>query len=159
MEGNPEQPPSPLIPFFWSPGWNSIQATNMYQSEIAGPLRGGDPGVRLIEPERTGAEFFTSVPAGFTPRQGEWLLIPLFHIFGTEELTRFAPAVAQLFPEPYLALNSEDAREFERDAELLGRILPIKSIASLPRGVAGLPVGLPGLEGLELPLWTRISPK
>jgi NADH-quinone oxidoreductase subunit G len=159
MEGNPEQPPSPLIPFFWSPGWNSIQATNKYQSEIAGPLRGGDPGVRLIEPERTGAEFFTSVPAGFTPRKGEWLLIPLFHIFGTEELTRFAPAVAQLFPQPYLALNSEDAREFGRDAELIGWILPIKSVASLPRGVAGLPVGLPGLEGLELPLWTRISPK
>ena len=50
MEGTPDQPPGALIPFFWSPGWNSIQATNFYQTEIAGPLRGGDPGVRLIEP-------------------------------------------------------------------------------------------------------------
>ena len=26
MEGNPDQPPSALIPFAWSPGWNSYQA-------------------------------------------------------------------------------------------------------------------------------------
>src|SRR5262249_36493853 len=36
MEGTPDQPPAPLIPFFWKPGWNSIQATQMYQKEVAG---------------------------------------------------------------------------------------------------------------------------
>jgi len=157
MEGNPDQPPSALIPFFWSPGWNSIQATNKYQSEIAGPLRGGNPGVRLIETRQDGSEFFASIPPAFEPRKGEWLLIPLFHIFGSEELTRLAPAVAQLFPEPYVALNPEDAQEFGAEAELFGRHLPVKAVASLPRGVAGLPVGLTGLEGIELPAWSRIS--
>jgi len=157
MEGNPEQPPSALIPFFWSPGWNSIQATNKYQSEIAGPLRGGNPGVRLIEVRQDGSEFFASMPAAFEPRNGEWLLIPLFHIFGSEELTRFAPAVAQLFPEPYVALNREDAQEFGTEAELFGRHFPVKAVAGLPKGIAGLPVGLPGLEGIELPAWSRIS--
>ncbi|HEX5484022.1 MAG TPA: NADH-quinone oxidoreductase subunit NuoG, partial [Terriglobia bacterium] len=47
MEGYADQPPPPLTPFFWTPGWNSIQAVNKFQDEIAGPLRGGDPGVRL----------------------------------------------------------------------------------------------------------------
>jgi len=159
MEGNPDQPPSPLIPFFWSPGWNSIQATNKYQSEIAGSLRGGDPGVRLIEPRQGDAAFFTSIPAGFQTRNDEWLIVPLSHIFGSEELSHHAPAVVQLFPEPYIALNSEDARAFGCEVELLGRTLPVKVISSLPKGVAGLPSGLPGLEGLELPLWARISPK
>jgi len=159
MEGNPDRPPSPLIPFFWSPGWNSIQATNKYQSEIAGPLRGGDPGVRLIEPAEDGAAFPSSIPPGFQARTGEWLVVPLFHIFGSEELSRRAPAVAQLFPEPYVALNSEDARAFGAEVELLGRTLPVKGVSTLPRGVAGLPSGLPGLESLELPLWTRISSK
>ena len=157
MEGNPDQPPSALIPFFWSPGWNSIQATNKYQSEIAGPLRGGNPGVRLIETGQDGTEFFASIPPAFEPRQGEWLLIPLFHIFGSEELSRFAPAVAQLFPAPYVALNPEDAREFGAEAEVFGRHLPLKAVATLPRGVAGLPVGLTDLEGIELPAWSRIS--
>jgi len=45
MEGYPAQPPSSLTPFFWAPGWNSIQSVNKFQSEINGPLRGGDPGV------------------------------------------------------------------------------------------------------------------
>ena len=157
MEGSPDQPPSALIPFFWSPGWNSIQATNKYQSEIAGPLRGGNPGVRLIETRQDGPEFFASIPPAFEPRQGEWLLVPLFHIFGSEELTRFAPAVAQLFPAPYVALNPEDAHEFGTEAEVFGRRLPLQAAAGLPRGVAGLPVGLTGFEGIELPAWCRIS--
>ena len=53
MEGTPDQPPAALIPFFWSPGWNSIQAINTYQKEIGGPLRGGDAGVRIFEPARS----------------------------------------------------------------------------------------------------------
>ena len=51
MEGTPEKPPAALIPFFWSPGWNSIQATNTYQTEPGGPLRGGDAGVRMFDPQ------------------------------------------------------------------------------------------------------------
>ena len=31
MEGYPDEPPAALIPFFWSPGWNSIQAVNKFQ--------------------------------------------------------------------------------------------------------------------------------
>ncbi len=50
MEGYQEQPPSSLIPRYWSPGWNSVQALNKFQQEVGGPLRGGDPGKRLIEP-------------------------------------------------------------------------------------------------------------
>jgi NADH-quinone oxidoreductase subunit G len=51
MEGSREQPPPALIARYWAPGWNSVQALNKFQQEIGGPLRGGDPGVRLIEPE------------------------------------------------------------------------------------------------------------
>ncbi len=27
MEGHPEQPPSSLVPLYWTPGWNSAQAS------------------------------------------------------------------------------------------------------------------------------------
>jgi len=44
MEGYRNEPPSSIIPFFWQPGWNSVQSINKYQIEIGGPLHGGDPG-------------------------------------------------------------------------------------------------------------------
>jgi NADH-quinone oxidoreductase subunit G len=48
MEGFQGEPPSALIPRFWAPGWNSIQSLNKFQDEVAGPLRGGNPGKRVI---------------------------------------------------------------------------------------------------------------
>lgn len=161
MEGSPNQPPSALIPFFWSPGWNSIQATNKYQSEIGGTLRGGDPGVRLIHPkarpESSEVRFFDTIPPPFRARDEEWLIVPLFHIFGTEELSRSAPAVAQLVSLPYVALNPDDASAFGAEVELMGIRLPVKIVAGLPKGVAGLPSGLSPLAGLDLPIWSGIS--
>ncbi|MGA2083147.1 MAG: NADH-quinone oxidoreductase subunit NuoG [Holophaga sp.] len=161
MEGSLVQPPSALIPFCWSPGWNSIQAANKYQSEIGEAVRGGDPGVRLIQPGldarpcRSG--YSPAPPQPFQARDGEWLLVPLFHVFGSEELSRSAPAVAQLCPRPYLGLNADDATRFGDMVEVLGFRLPVVIVAGLPRGTAGLPSGLPPLEGLELPAWSRIA--
>ena len=68
MEGNPDQPPSALLPFFWSPGWNSIQAVNKFQAEIGGPLRQGDPGVRLIEPGRNRVQLLRATASGRSKR-------------------------------------------------------------------------------------------
>src|SRR5438105_7935523 len=88
MEGNPNQPPGSLTPFFWAPEWNSIQATNKFQSEIAGHLKGGDSGVRLIEPAPgSSPAYFTALPEAFVPQADRWLAVPLYHIFGSEELS------------------------------------------------------------------------
>ena len=112
MEGYPGHPPPSLIPRFWAPGWNSVQALNKFQDEVGGPLTGGDPGERLIEPmPGKKVAYFQNVPAGFKPRAGEWLLLPLHHIFGSEELSALAPAIAELSPQPYLALNPDDASD------------------------------------------------
>jgi hypothetical protein len=43
-------------------------------------LRGGDPGVRLLAPAKESPGYFGEVPAPFTPRSGEWLLLPLQRI-------------------------------------------------------------------------------
>jgi NADH-quinone oxidoreductase subunit G len=168
MEGYPSQPPPALIPIFWAPGWNSPQAINKFQQEVGGPLRGGDPGVRLVERD-AGArcEYFMHAPPAFAARDGEHWLIPLQHIFGGEEWSVHAPGVAELAPRPYLMLNPADAEALglrpDGDAELhLGRRvwrLPLKLDAELQPGVAGLPVGLPGLPGLDLPAWGRITPE
>ena len=50
MEGRQENPPSSLVPFYWTPGWNSVQAMYNYLDEPGASMKGGDPGIRLIEP-------------------------------------------------------------------------------------------------------------
>ncbi|MGE5808382.1 MAG: molybdopterin-dependent oxidoreductase, partial [Nitrospirota bacterium] len=95
MEGYESRPPSPLIPRYWSPGWNSVQALNKFQQEVGGPLSGGDPGKRLIEPAPAGRPpYFSDIPhAGaknYSPAD-----FPRHFIFGSEELSSYAPAIAE----------------------------------------------------------------
>ncbi len=163
MEGYSGQPPPPLIPFFWAPGWNSVQSLNRFQEEIAGPLRGGDSGIRILSPDggAPGGVGFAAPPA-FEPRRGERLLVPLYHIFGSEELSRQAPAIASLAPGAYIALTPEDAAVLGEDtAEVtIGREthrLPVRITPGLPRGVAGVPAGIPPFIGIGLPLWAGFS--
>jgi NADH-quinone oxidoreductase subunit G len=54
MEGQQENPPSSLVPFYWFPGWNSVQAMYNYLDEPNGSMKGGDPGIRLIEQANNG---------------------------------------------------------------------------------------------------------
>ena len=166
MEGYEGQPPPSLITRFWSPGWNSVQSVSKFQIEAGGPLKGGDPGLRLIEPlHDEKISYFKEVPKSFEPRSDELLIVPFYHIFGSEELSVHAPSVAELIPKPYLGLNPEDAavlqaadgEEVEITLKGKGYRLPIRITASLPSGVAGLPSGLAELHGVILPVWCRIS--
>jgi NADH-quinone oxidoreductase subunit G len=161
MEGYPGRLPSALITRFWAPAWNSVQSLNKFQAEVGGALVGGDPGLRLMEPGSTGAAAFTDeIPNAFRPRKNELLLVGLHHIFGSEELSRLSPAVAERAPAPYIALNPADAKQMEIDEgasveiEVQGSTHrhPVRLKASLARGLAGIPVGV-GIPALELPAW------
>ena len=146
--------PSALIPYAWAPGWNSPQSWNKFQDEVGGRLQGGDPGVRLIEPAASGAaaRYGDEIPAAFVARSGEWRALPLAHIFGSEELSARAAPLASLIPAAYVALHPADADLLEADESstlevcLRGEtmLLPVRRRADVPRGTAGLPVGVPG---------------
>jgi NADH-quinone oxidoreductase subunit G len=166
MEGADLMPPPELIPRYWRPGWNSCQAVNAYQSKIAGALRGGNPGQRILRVGSAGGwQYFAEASSAFERRDGEWLVVPAYHVFGSEELSAFAPAIAELIPESYVALNAADAERLDaREGERVSvRVqdqvfeAPLVVRASLPDGVAVLPVGLPGLPGLSLPEWAVLS--
>jgi NADH-quinone oxidoreductase subunit G len=44
---------------------------NTYQKEVGGPLRGGDAGVRIIEPApANGQTYFSDIPAAFEAARG-----------------------------------------------------------------------------------------
>jgi NADH-quinone oxidoreductase subunit G len=166
MEGYEGQPPAPLISRYWSPGWNSVQALNKFQQEVAGPLRGGDPGKRLIEPGKTGqTSYFKDIPEAFKPRDNEWLVVPLHHIFGSEELSVLSAGIAERTPTPYLAMNPEYAARFkiaEGDTVKLSLgdttlRLETKVISGLHTGTAGLFAGQTSSRGIALPLFSRIA--
>ncbi len=155
MEGHEGQPPSALIPRFWAPGWNSIQALNRFQDEVGGPLRGGDPGRRLIEPASSSA-YFVTIPPAFQRREGQWLVVPLYHIFGSEGLSELSPGIAELAPGPYVAMNpaevtTEEVTLMIADVE---QRLPVKRMAGLPLGIAGLYQPLADHQ----PTWSTILP-
>jgi NADH-quinone oxidoreductase subunit G len=164
MEGYDGRPAADLIQRVWAPGWNSVQALNKFQAEIGGPLRGGDPGRRLIEPAPDAAiSYFKEIPSA-EPADGEWILVAVHHIFGSEELSMATAGVAERSPRPYVALNADDAAELGTAAGEEVEVawnsrrhrLPVRLMPSLPRRVAGMPVGLPGWPGLDLPACGRI---
>lgn len=165
-EGHDGSTPAALIPRFWTAGWNSIQALNRFQAEIGGPLRGGDNGVRLIEPAADARPpYHDGIPPAFARRQGEFLVLPAFHVFGSEELSLRTPAVAQRAPGPSVALHPDDATEIGLASGGIADLalaaenwrLPVRTDSALPRGTAMLSVGLPQLATPPLPAWARIT--
>ncbi len=91
--------------------------------------------------------------------------MPVHHIFGSEDLSLHTPGIAELAPAPYIALNAADARRLGLIAgdqlslwlPWLDLTAPWRLLPSLPPGVAGLPVGLPGMPFVALPARGRLS--
>jgi NADH-quinone oxidoreductase subunit G len=177
MEGALGSHPPALNPFSWAPGWNSCQSVNQFQEEIGGHLAGGDPGVRLIEPAAVsngptaGSVATAAADAGSTgdsvtsvlvesqeeQAPNRWRFVPLHHVFGGDELSALAPAIAERAPAPFLAVSPEDAARAGLEAgqevpvATQGAIfrLPIRILPGLASGLAGIPAGLPGLAWAE----------
>lgn len=153
MEGSHAMPPSSMIPFFWSPGWNSVQSVNKYQEEVGAALRHGNPGVRLFEASGKVSNYYTSVPEKFKPTEGQLLIVPVHHIFGSEELSAKGASVSKRVPDPYLLVSKSDANSLKIsegdliEIDIAGRLykLVAKWSDTITPGVAGLPAGLPGL--------------
>jgi NADH-quinone oxidoreductase subunit G len=166
MEGyvGPENPAA-LTSFAWAPGWNSPQAWNKFQDEVGGHSRKGDAGKRLIE-ARADASFsyFAEVPAAFVPSTSKLRVAPLYHMFGSEEMTAKTAVVAEKIPAPYVAISIADAERIgvKDNATVIVRILndnlrlPVRVSATLATGSLGLPVGLKGMPAFVGETWAQV---
>ncbi|MDE2149105.1 MAG: NADH-quinone oxidoreductase subunit NuoG [Gammaproteobacteria bacterium] len=155
MEGYaaPDEP-GPLVPFAWAPGWDSPQAWNKFQDEVGGKLRGGDPGLRLIDarPQSGYRAVDCAAPAADGLR-----VVALHHIFGDEELSALAAPVSARTPAPYLALATADARRLGLAAGDIVDLavdgtrlrLTLKLSPQLAPGCIGVPLALLGLPVLQ----------
>jgi NADH-quinone oxidoreductase subunit G len=182
MEGFAGRGPTSLLPRYWSPGWNSNEAMNQFQIEVGGPLHGGDPGRRLIGPG-------TALPEGYVSGQAAaggaaWaiaaavptgkmetvlMLCGIGEIFGSEETSRRAPAVAESMPPAYLLLNPDTAVSlgvvadgrygvrFGIDDRVREIDLTVRIDETLPIHVAGLPSGYPETSWWQAPCWATVE--
>jgi NADH-quinone oxidoreductase subunit G len=170
MEGSDAVPPAPLLANYWTPSWNSHNALNKFQDELGPDLENCVSGVRLIEgqtkSEGRGAKGEERNNEETTKSGAAWLIVPAFHIFGSEELSAMSPSIAQLAPAPYVAMNEADATKLAlREGDLLNvRVgvgnpmsLALKIIPALPSGLAVVPSGVGNLVGLSLPAWGQIE--
>lgn len=177
MEGYSGTEGGAVHPFAWQPGWNSPQAWIAYQTTPGGPLKGGELGVRLFakRPKNVllcgcdedellkdslseGGVAGSVDHAAFADKdEGEGLeVVPLYHLFGSEELSARSPLFAQRCESPYVLLNEQEAHERFGDDLAEGAslclscgtqslVLPCRFSETLGRGQVGLPVGLGGV--------------
>ncbi|MFT7288350.1 MAG: NADH-quinone oxidoreductase subunit G [Halieaceae bacterium] len=154
MEGLNRDEPGALLPFVWSPGWNSNQSLHKFQAEVGGPIRGGSAGVRLL-PEQPEGDLPTVPNAHAPDSPGTWLLVPRQRIFGSDELSALSPGVSELVEHGFLELNAADAQALGVQsgdgvtvAEGLA-ILELRINDSMAGGCVGYSLGLAGCENLQ----------
>ncbi len=162
MEGYSGEPPASLTAYYWAPWWNSVQALNKYQEEVGGPMRGGDSGKRLIEPDaNAGKRYFDEIPEAFGARKKQLLVVPCYHIFGSENLSSESQSIREVIAKPYVMVNprqiadlkTRDDGTVEVAFSNVSYYLPLKAHSSAPVGVAVVPKGLDGLFWDGLPFF------
>ena len=161
MEGQHEDPPSSLVPFYWTPGWNSVQALYIkYTEEPDSSLRGGDPGIRLFESDGSSGNFsFKQEVQDSDIKKGEFVIVPFYQIFGSEELSSSSPPVIQKIKEPFILINQKDADnlhladgdQVQVEISEIKINVRIKTGNDIQQGMAALSVNLPGMPFIELP--------
>ena len=156
MEGATSQAPPSLMSDAWAPAWNSNHAIVKFQAEVGGSLRGGDPGVRLIESSAK-IGWFDSVPQSTERYEGTWLVVPQHYIFGSEPLSSGSSAVAERTSGFCVLLNPKDVEalqvvagdrvELQFDGKI--KVAEAKIDTGVPCGVAAVAFGVPGSEGMD----------
>jgi len=163
MEGFPGPKPPALTPFYWAPGWNSNQSVHKFQQQVNGPLQGGDPGVRLITTEVSGRQTYFAANPDEIPGQGDWLLLPAYHIFGSDELSALAAPIMARLPLPYVIVAPESATGLDVQAgdglrlQVAGQELSLAVVIreDCPAGALIIPAGFSETAGL--PLLSRVN--
>lgn len=172
MEGDQDLVPGALEPRYWWPGWNSINSITKFQIEVNGPMHGGGTGARLDLGVRRFIAALDSAADSETPDKAamnrrspdDTLLVPKQYIFGSEELSRLAPGIAELSPKPEVTLHQETAARLgitdgdiaEVHLQDRGLRLPARVDDGVQPGTAVVPTGLPETTGIVRPMTVKI---
>jgi len=138
----------------WAGGWNSNQSVFKFQSHTGAALKQATNGHCLVEnsvTEKTWSEVMDAEKV-----TGDFEVFPLYHLFGSEELTANTEAIKAKATSAYIAINEADASKLGLQAsdgvsvEHNGAV-PYIIRSSIAPGTVGVPVGLKGLNFRDLP--------
>lgn len=148
------------IAFAWSPGWNSPQAWNKFQTQIGEHLYPEDPGVRLFKTLsynncNNKKKWFENIPniLIIENNSDNWLIAPYWHLFGSEYTSQQSECIKDCMLDPYAMINIADAKRLNIQENMFIQFrcsdktlcLPVKFSVNLPIKHIGLPVGFPGI--------------
>ena len=149
MEGVPQLKDASVFNTPWAPGWNSNQSVFKFQTEVGGALKQASHGARLVTGAATEKTYLNtdtkeSNGKGFNT-------FPLYHLFGSEELSAKSSAIQEKATAGYVALNPADAEKLGLQStdgvqiENNGSV-PFMLRDSIAEGSVGISVGLEGLN-------------
>jgi NADH-quinone oxidoreductase subunit G len=148
-----------LFARYWAPGINSASAVVSRES------RGSASFAFKENPQSEVVAHAKGIPAAFSPHAFESYVVPLYHIYGSEELSMLSPPVASLAHSPIVVLNPVDAGKLsikENDVvEISNTSLSCTCAVVLESwvapGSAALSAGLAQIRGIDLPQWLWIN--
>ena len=102
---------SRLLPYVWTPGWNSNQSVTRFQVEAGGALKGGEGGVRLISGavQMDGPRSDLRAAGEHSNPAGGLRAVPLWQAFGSDELSGLSAPIVERMQRPFVVLNPADA--------------------------------------------------
>lgn len=133
----------------WAPGWNSNQSVFKFQNSAGGALKQASQGERLLDGAASAKAWY---PASVQRAQGQgFAMFPLYHLFGSDELTARSEAIQARSTAAYVALNPADAGKLGLagtdgvQVQHNGSV-PVLLRDSILPGTVGVSVGLSGLN-------------
>jgi NADH-quinone oxidoreductase subunit G len=162
MEGDKNCIPGAITPRYWWPGWNSVNSIAKFQTETDGPLIGGNPGARITG--STGSAVVVQEEKQVPLDKGEVWLIPRPYIFGSEELSRFSPGIAELAPKAEIGIHPKTAQKlglsdgdlFTVQADGVTIQLNVRFDDGLAGNVITIPAGYSETAGVTRPMRATI---
>ena len=137
----------------WAGGWNSNQSVFKFQSHTGGALKQASNGQCLLQ--STAKDKTWSEISETNDVASDFQAFPLYHLFGSEELTAHADAIQEKATGAYIALNEADAEKLGlqasdgvtviNDGNNSGSV-PFIIRSSIAPGSVGISVGLAGLD-------------
>lgn len=149
MEGVPALKDSTVFNTPWAPGWNSNQALFKFETAVGGPLKQATVGEHLIVANASSKSWYA---ADVQQVSGAgYRVVPLYHLFGSEELTARSEAIQAKATSAYVALNPADAEKLGLGVTDGVQVqhngsVPVLLRDSILPGSVGISVGLKGLN-------------
>ncbi|MES2605532.1 MAG: hypothetical protein V4603_11385, partial [Pseudomonadota bacterium] len=149
MEGVPPTKDATIFSSPWAPGWNSNQSVFKFQKTAGGELTQGGNGELLLD-AFTGTKTFYPATTAKAAING-FAMFPIYHLFGSEELTARSEAIQAKATAAYVALNPVDIAKLGLGASDGVQVqhngsVPYLARASVAPGTVGITVGLSGLN-------------